>query len=224
MFTDPFQVRKGVQQVSLPASTLHDAQGYRKNSKATRETRSICPEAKSDSGTHFKGCTEDLVFSFMDTHPHLSQGQVVKYFSTLKDGALVFRQCTLSRNLAKRTELEDRINSHPSALSSKRVRVVTRPDVERALVLWIHHMESMGETVTGPMLQEKRKRFEDLFNVPDIERLLGDGWLLPFCRAYKIKEYKQHGEAGSADPKDQWNFDETSLFPRCVHLFLGSWT
>jgi hypothetical protein len=57
------------------------------------------------------------VFSFMDTHPHLSQGQVVKYFSTLKDGALIFRQCTLSRKLAKRTELEDCINS--SALSSK---------------------------------------------------------------------------------------------------------
>jgi hypothetical protein len=173
------------------------------------------------------------VFKFMDTHPHLSQGQVVDYFGSCTNGALVFQQCTLSRKLAKRAELEDRINSHPNALSSKHVRVVTRPDVKRALILWVHHMESKGETVTGPMLREKRKRFEDLLKVPDTERLCGEGWLSPFCRAYKIKGYKRHGEAGSADPdaveveqkrvqelmkkfapEDQWNFDETSLFPR----------
>ena len=172
------------------------------------------------------------VFEFMDTHPHLSQGQVVDYFGSRTSGILVFQQCTLSRKLAQRMELEGRVNSHPNALSSKRVRVVTHPDVERTLILWVHHMESKGETVTGPMLREKRKRFEDLFKVPDAERLHGDGWLSPFCRAYKIKGYKRHGEAGSADPdaveaeqkciqelmkkfapKDQWNFDETSLFP-----------
>ena len=176
------------------------------------------------------------VFKFMDAHPHLSQGQVVDHFSNCTNGALVFQQCTLSRKLAQRTELENRVNSHPNSLSSKRVRVVTRPDVERALILWVHHMESKGETVTGPMLREKRKRFEDLLKVPDAERC-GDGWLGPFCRAYRIKGYKRHGEAGSADPnaveaeqkriqeimkkfapKDQWNFDETSLFPRCVHM------
>ena len=94
-------------------------------------------------------------------------------------------------------------------------------------------MESKGETVTGPMLCEKCKQFEDLLKVLDIECLYGDRWLTPFCRAYKIKGFKWHGEAGSADPdaveaeqkcvqelmkkftpKDQWNFDETSLFPQ----------
>jgi hypothetical protein len=94
-------------------------------------------------------------------------------------------------------------------------------------------MESKGETVNGPMLCEKHRQFEDLLDVPDSEHLSGDGWLTPFCRAYKIKEYKRHGEAGSADlkaveaerkhvqeltkkfaPEDQWNFDKTSLFPR----------
>ena len=173
------------------------------------------------------------VYEFVDTHPHLSQDQVVAYFSSCINGALIFQQCTLSRKLAKRTVLEDRVNSHPNALSSKRVRVVTRPDVECALILWVHHMESKGETVTGPMLREKRKRFEDLLMVPDIERLCREGWLTLFCRAYRIKEYRRHGKAGSADldaveaeqkrvqelmkkfaPKDQWNFDETSLFPR----------
>jgi hypothetical protein len=37
----------------------------------------------------------------------------------------------------------------------QRLRVVTRPDVERALILWVRHMEERGETVNGPMLKAK---------------------------------------------------------------------
>ena len=89
------------------------------------------------------------VFEFMDAHSHLSQGQVVDYFGSCINGALIFQQCTLSWKLAKCAELEDCVNSHPSALSSMCVRVVTCPDVEHALILWVQHMESKGETVTG---------------------------------------------------------------------------
>jgi len=45
--------------------------------------------------------------------------------------------------------------STPTALSSKRIWVVTRPDVEDALVLWVKHMEEKNEHVTGPMLVVK---------------------------------------------------------------------
>ncbi|KAF9230639.1 hypothetical protein BU15DRAFT_91076 [Melanogaster broomeanus] len=84
------------------------------------------------------------------------------------------------------------------------------------------------------MLREKRKRFEVQFEVPEASRLTGDGWIAPFCKAYKIKEYRRHGEAGSVDveavaaeqtrvqkilstfpPKDRFNFDETRLFALC---------
>jgi hypothetical protein len=127
--------------------------------------------------------------------------------------------------------MEAQINDNPNALSSKQPRIVTRPDVECALILWVRHMESRRETVTGPMLREKRKRFEDEFAVPENERLSGE-WLQSFCTAYKIGKYRRHGEAGSVDieavdkerehchkilakfaPKDWWNFDETSFFP-----------
>ena len=37
------------------------------------------------------------------------------------------------------------------------------------------------------------------FNVPDLERLTGDGWISPFCKAYGLKEHRRHGEAGSVD-------------------------
>jgi len=119
---------------------------------------------------------------------------------------------------------------NPSALLYKHPRIVTRPDVERALVLWVKHMEEKRETIDGPMLREKRKQFEEEFNVPADERL-GDGWVPSFCKTYRLKEYQWHGEAGSADPeaveaerkriqgvlasfaeRDRWNFDETGLF------------
>jgi hypothetical protein len=175
------------------------------------------------------------VFDFVDQHPHMGQIEIVKYFETKHDGALVFSQSTLSRKLDRRQELADRVESNPNALSSRWPCVVTRPDVERALVLWISHMDERGETVTGPMLQEKWRRFEHLFDIPEEQQLTGDGWLASFKKTYKLKEYQRHGEAGSVDliaveaeqrrvqelmklyaPRDRWNFDETSSFPMYV--------
>jgi hypothetical protein len=173
-----------------------------------------------------------IVFAYVDAHPLTPQSDVVTHFKTLQSGALTFTQATLSRKLKERPDLEKRVGDNPNALSSKRPRVVTRPDVEKALFLWVRHMEQKGEQVNGPMLKEKRCRFEVLFNVPEDERLTGEGWIAPFCRAYRIREFRRHGEAGSVDlaavemeqkrcqeilskfaPRDRWNFDETSLFP-----------
>jgi hypothetical protein len=47
-------------------------------------------------------------------------------------------------------------------------------------------MEIKGDTVNGPMLRAKRAKFEEEFDVPEEERLLGDGWIASFCRTYRI--------------------------------------
>jgi hypothetical protein len=60
-------------------------------------------------------------------------------------------------------------------------------------------MEERGETVNGPMLKAKQCKFEEQFDVSEPECLSGDGWILPFCKAYGLKEHCQHGEAGSVD-------------------------
>jgi len=80
------------------------------------------------------------VLKYVDEHPLVPQGDVVEHFKTKIDGALHFTQSSLSRTTRKRSELEARSQSNPTALSSKRARIVTRPDVERALVLWVYHM------------------------------------------------------------------------------------
>jgi hypothetical protein len=66
-------------------------------------------------------------------------------------------------------------------------RVVTRPDVEKCLVLWVKHMEEVkGKTVTSPMLIAKREKFEKQLNVAEEEQLKRDGWLFRFCKTYVL--------------------------------------
>jgi hypothetical protein len=67
------------------------------------------------------------------------------------------------------------LESNPTALSTKRAQVVTRPDVEKALVLWVGHIEQKCETVTSPILEAKCVKFEDAMNMPEDKRLQSGG-------------------------------------------------
>ncbi|KAI0070204.1 hypothetical protein K474DRAFT_1684004 [Panus rudis PR-1116 ss-1] len=118
----------------------------------------------------------------------VSQQDVVEHFKNRSDkegGALLFNQASLSRHLSAKGRAADKAHAeaNPSALSAKRVRVVTRPDVEKSLYLWVKHMEEKGEHVTGHMLVEKRRRFEEMMNVPENERLQSNRWVQSFCAA-----------------------------------------
>lgn len=54
--------------------------------------------------------------------------------------------------------------------------------MEKALRLWVEHMEQKHETVMGAMLVEKWAHFEDKLKVPENERLRSDGWVQKFLR------------------------------------------
>jgi hypothetical protein len=124
------------------------------------------------------------VFAYIDTLPKpINQNNVVDHFKSLPTGALNFTQPTLSRRLQERQELEERVKSHPNALSSKRPRAVTRPDVDAALASWVKHMGENREVVNSAMLQTKREWFEQELEVPEAERLKGNGWIRSFCQA-----------------------------------------
>ena len=69
------------------------------------------------------------------------------------------------------------MHSNPNALSSKRLRIITRPDVDHALWLWVQHMEQKQEVINSGMLMAKRTVFEEALNVPEGERLSGAGWI-----------------------------------------------
>jgi hypothetical protein len=128
------------------------------------------------------------VVAYHDANQPISQTDVVSHFANRPEGHLIFTQSALSRHLSKKGRAEDqaRMHTNPTALSGKRARVVTRPDVEKALVLWVRHMEEKGDHVSGPMLVVKRKKFEADMGVPEEERMRSDGWVPNFCKAYEI--------------------------------------
>jgi hypothetical protein len=125
----------------------------------------------------------DTVFPYVNKNENLAHTAIAKHFATLPDGALKFDATTLGRKLDMRQELEARALSFPGALSSKKPRIVTRPDVELGLKLWFQGMMVKGNHVSGEMLKNKREHLEVGLGVPKNKRLLGDGWLGPFLKA-----------------------------------------
>lgn len=180
-----------------PYARNPEAKAHRKTKNTPKTSAVVKPKHDRSNLT-----TNDwlIVRDYVDSHPEKSQAEIVKHFSQLPTGAFIFTQSSLSRNMSDkgRAALDAKVASNPNALSMKRVRVVTRPDVEKALFLWVKHMEEKGEHVTGPMLAVKRAKFEDRMDVPEAERLKS-GWIANFSKAYGLKQHTRHGEAGSVD-------------------------
>ena len=83
---------------------------YARKPKAKASQGSDSPTAsasKAKGRQNLALCDWLMVFAYMDSHPDLTQGQIVRHFSSLKDGALTFTQSTLSRKIEKRLELEE---------------------------------------------------------------------------------------------------------------------
>lgn len=146
-----------------------------------KTTAQPIPKHKRENLTLFDWQT---VVEFYDKNPGMSQEDIVNYSANRREGVLRFTQSALSRHLSKGGREADlsKALANPNALSSKRARIVTRPDVELGLVYFYKHMEDKGETVSGPMLVEKRRVLEELFDVPVEERLTSTGWVQSFCR------------------------------------------
>lgn len=167
----------------------------RTSTKKPTKTKPQQPHKKADApkttAKPLRQPKEDLtlfdwiqVLDYVDAHPANIQKDIVDYFATRPSGVLKFTQSALSKKLKIKDQLRERANSNPNALSEKRARVVTHPDVEEALYLWHQSQFQRGNSVTGPMLIEKRKRLEHLFDVPQEERLTGGGWLASYKKAY----------------------------------------
>ena len=166
---------------------------YNRAQKPKGPSKATQPPPKTSAVTLQKHSRQNLtlndwltVVAYHDSHQPISQEKVIKYFANKADGALIFSQPSLSRHLSKsgREEDKSRLDSNPTALSAKRIRIVTRPDIEEALIKWVRHMEEKGEHVSGPMLMAKCEKFEIALEVPENERLTSSGWVPNFCRTW----------------------------------------
>jgi hypothetical protein len=123
------------------------------------------------------------VLAYVDEHPHESQESVVQHFAGLRKGALIFSQSSISQYQKDCAKLKAQSLALPNALSMKRVWVVTAPAVDSALFLWQKSMEAKGKNTSGPMLAEKRQRFEEMLQIPEKERLVRKGWISSWKQA-----------------------------------------
>jgi len=60
--------------------------------------------------------------------------------------------------------------------------IVTRPDVDCALCLWVQHMEQKQEAINSGVLVAKQAVFKGAFDVPENERLTEPGWIQLSCQ------------------------------------------
>ncbi|CAK5279727.1 unnamed protein product [Mycena citricolor] len=182
------------------------------------------------------------VIQYAEKNPGTKQKAVMEFFasrSNAEGGKLFFTQGALSKHLnpEKKAALLKLAAENSAALSLKRERVVTSPEVDRGLGLWALDMEQKNRAVTGAMLIEQRKRLEIALNVPEERRLRGTGWLESFKKAHGLSERRRHGEAGSVDlaaveverkrlvrltsryaPENIWNADETTHYRRALAI------
>ncbi|KAG1785940.1 uncharacterized protein HD556DRAFT_1249025, partial [Suillus plorans] len=112
------------------------------------------------------------VVRYYDNNQPISQKDVIKHFKNLPQGALRFTQSSLSHHITAKgySNGQAHLSSNTTALSEKRAWIVTQPDVKKALILWIGHIEQKHETVTDPMLMAKHAKFEEVMDIPEDER------------------------------------------------------
>ncbi|KAF9044472.1 hypothetical protein BJ165DRAFT_1481421 [Panaeolus papilionaceus] len=119
---------------------------YNRKPKDSSKTASLTnqPRTSAKPPVHAANTKENLtlgdwlvVFGWIDAETKrrggkVPQREIVEYFKNRREGALIFDQSTLSRNMKNRAALEQRATATANALSMKRARIVTKPKVECA--------------------------------------------------------------------------------------------
>ena len=126
------------------------------------------------------------------------------------------------------------MNSSEHSRHNKHVRQTQHLEVTEMMDLWVTKAMQDKLMLTGKVLQQKWAAFANLVGIPEDERLnLSEGWVTKFKEQCSLKQFKQHGEATSTEPKtieeerkrvqelvkkfryalhDIFNMDETGLF------------
>ena len=139
------------------------------------------------------------------THPPAQQKDLANWFTATTGHPL--DQSQISRILGPKFNYLDGEHTRKDIQEMKgksRSSIGDWPDLEMALFEWQQRMEQKKAIITGEILKTKaRQLWEALPQYNDVEMpKWSNGWLEGFKKRYKIKEYVQHGEAGSAATDD----------------------
>ena len=150
------------------------------------------------------------------TYPLVHQNDLALWFT--QETGHEINQGMISKILSKAYDHLDSLDrkKDKAVLQGKRSSRGDWPDLEAALFEWQQRMENKKATVTRDILKEKAtKIWQALPQYEGIEEpKWSNGWLQGFKSRYKIKEYVQHGEGGTAaidDPDNIIQMNELRL-------------
>lgn len=145
-------------------------------------------------------------------------------------------QSTISESLSSRFDRVDSINLKRGNNGFSKKSVSYYPDLEAALFEWQQRLQTKHTTITGDMIKEAAAELWS--QIPSLSSQeppkFSSGWLDGFKRRHQLKEYKRHGEAGSAnqncevemenirievkkyDSDNVYNMDQTALFWKLI--------
>ena len=169
-----------------------------------------------------------------------NQSKTAKYFNTIYPN-LKLTQPRVSDWLKEEAQWRAEFTKYSGSASTiKRVWQTEHPEITEMMEIWITQALNHGIKLTGELPRQKWTEFADILKIPMEDRLtLSSGWLTRLKQQMAIKEFKSHGEDGSADPKDVemerqriqgliksggyklqdiFNMDETGLLYACVAL------
>ncbi len=85
--------------------------------------------------------------------------------------------------------------------ATKSIYNTQNPLVTGSLELWVHKAMSQNIDMTGEVLFQKYSTFKELAGTkPEDQLTLSQDWLHCLKKQLRLKEFKQHGRAASANP------------------------
>jgi hypothetical protein len=132
-----------------------------------------------------------------------NQSKTAKHFNTIYPNLRLTQPCVSEWLKEEARWRADYSKYSGSAAKMKRARQTEHPEITEMMEFWVTTALNNGVKLTGDLIRQKWTEFADIRKIPEEDRLaLSSGWLTRMKHRMGIKEYKSHGEAGSADPKD----------------------
>jgi hypothetical protein len=167
------------------------------------------------------------IIKYSDAHQSMKKKDIAEHFG-INQGTL----CGILKNREKIISACSGEDKRVSVHAAKRIRAITHPDVDKALITWFRQKALIPDIrLDAGMLLIQANKFRQMFN-PDDTDAITPSWVERFKQRYGIVKIKKAGESAGVDqeiirvwkdgqlqdilnrykPCDIYNADETGLF------------
>jgi Tc5 transposase DNA-binding domain len=178
--------------------------------------------------TRLSEAQKSAVCDYHKKNPHLKYKQVGIWAKKEFKLPTAPDRTTIARIVKDSTRYE---SVQPQNRRLLKARVIPFKELEEAMAGWVLQMEHRRICLSDDLIQKKALQFAERMNIPAEKFKASNGWLANFKKRNALKQYRIHGESGSAhmdgieeqlqilrakistyDHDNVYNMDETGLF------------